>query len=173
MMNFMEALRWDLLGVGFQMALCAGILFGWMRRRMKRRAAAPAEPDTVSPVFAQEVFLQTLRQQAEQALRNILAAVEAERDRLQHALTAAAESSRFAEPKTGGPTDAPAAFRWGDSEPDGIGPSRYVGLEALAQQGLTARQIADRTSLPAGEIELALKLRDGTHPTHSIEAIRQ
>jgi fructosamine-3-kinase len=48
-----------------------------------------------------------------------------------------------------------------------------VGLEALAQQGLTARQIADRTSLPAGEIELALKLRDGTHPIPSIEAIRQ
>jgi hypothetical protein len=166
-MNWLEAVSWDLLGVALPTALGAGILFGWLCRRMKRRLAAPAEPGSVSPVFAQEMHLQTLRQQAEQALRNILAVVEAERGRLQPVLAAAASSG--AVPKK----DAPDAFRWDASEDNGNRARRYEGLETLAKKGLTLRQIADRTSLPVGEVELVLKLRGGGFPTHSVEAIRQ
>lgn len=167
MMNWLEALSGDLLGVALPTALGAGILCGWLCRRMKRRTAAPAEPDSVRPVFSQEMHLQSLRQQAEQALRNILAAVEAERGRLQPVLAAAASSG--VAPTKG----APDAFRWGDSEDDGNRAWRYEGLETLAEQGLTLRQMADRTGLPVGEVELVLKLRGGGFPTHSVKAIRQ
>ncbi len=173
MTNFLEAVRWDLLGSGFQIALCAGILFGWVRRRCQRRSAAQGEPAAASPIFAQEMFLQTIRQHTEQALQNILAVVENERDRLQRALAGSGAASHSAEAESGGPAGALAAFRWGDPELDGVGQSRYGALDALAEQGLSSRQIADRMNLPAGEIELALKLRKGSHENHSVGVIRQ
>lgn len=173
MTSYLEAVRWDLLGSGFQIALCAGILFGWIRRRAQRRSAAQSEPAAVRPIFAQEMFLQTIRQQTELAWQNILAAVEAERDRLQRALAGAGGACHPADAETGGSADALAAFRWGDPEPDGSGPSRYDALEALAEQGLSSRQIADRMNRPAGEIELALKMRRARHETHPGGAIRQ
>jgi hypothetical protein len=173
MTNFLEAVRWDLLGGGFQIALCAAILFAWVRRRIKRRAEAQAEPGAVSPMFTQEVFLQTIRQQAEHAFQNILAAVEVERDRLQHAWDGVGGTSASTRADTGASADALVAFRWGDPDPDGTGRSRYVGLEAFLEQGLSSRQIADRMNLPAGEIELALKLRDASQEKSSSEVIRQ
>lgn len=171
MTNYLEAVPWDLLASGFQLALCAGILFGWVRRRIRRRSAAPGEPAAAPPIFAREMLLQTIRQQTEQAWQNIRAAVEAERDRLQHTLAGAASPTPEAEP--GGSADAFAAFRWGDPEPDGPGPSRYDEVDALAAQGLNTRQIADRMKRPAGEIELALKMRQGRHENHPAEATRQ
>lgn len=173
MTNFLEAVRWDLLGSGFQIALCAGVLVGWIRRRAKRRSAAPVEADTASPVFAREMFRQTVRQQTEQALQNILAAVEAERERLQHALADGDAAPCPAEAESGRTADASAAFRWGDPEAGRDQRSRYGALDALGEQGLSSRQIADRLKLPVGEIELARKLRQGSHENHPAGAVRQ
>lgn len=173
MSNFLETVRWDWVGNAFQIALCAGILAGWLRRRIKGRSAPPEESAAAGPVFAQEIALQAFRQQAEQALQRILTVVEAERDRLQLAWAGGRAPSRAAEAESGGPADAAAAFRWGDPEADGAGHDRYGALDELAQQGLSSRQIADRLNLPAGEIELALKLRKGGHDDHPVEGTRQ
>jgi hypothetical protein len=173
MTELIETVRWDLLGGGFQIALCVGILFSWLRRRMKRRPADPVDSGAVSPVFAQEMFQQTIRQQTERAWQNILAVVEAERERLQLVFSGFGSPSRAAESESGGPAEPLASFRWGDSEPDGIQPDRYAGLDELAQQGLSSRQIADRMNLSAGEVELALKFSGASHANHPSEANRQ
>jgi hypothetical protein len=106
-----------------------------------------------------EVLLQSIRLQTEHALQNIRMTVEAERDKLQHALADAGALRPPAEPEVAAAAAAPPAFRWGDAEPAERTGSRYAGLDGLAEQGLSARQIADRLNLPAGEIELALKMR--------------
>lgn len=173
MTSYLEAVRWDLLGSGFQIALCAGILFGWVRRRARRRSAPQSEPAAVRPIFAQEVFLETIRQQTEQAWQNILAVVETERDRLQRALAGAGAAFHPAETEANGSADALVAFRWGDPDPDGSEPRGYAALDALAEQGLSSRQIADRMNRPAGEIELALKMRRGSQDSHAVGAVRQ
>jgi len=173
MTSYLEAVRWDLLGSGFQIALCAGILFGWVRRRVRQRYAAQSEPAAVRPIFAQEVFLQTIRQQTELSWQNILAVVETERDRLQRALAGAGVASHTVEAESSISGDALAAFRWGDPEPDGSEPRWHAALDALAEQGLSSRQIADRVNRPAGEIELALKMRRESHEIHPVDAIRQ
>jgi hypothetical protein len=173
MTSYIEAVRWDLLGNGFQIALCAGILFVWVRRRIRRRCAAQSEPAAVRPIFAQEVFLQTIRQQTELSWQNILAVVETERDRLQRALAGAGVASHTVEAESSSSGDALAAFRWGDPEPDGSDPRGYAALDALAEQGLSSRQIADRMNRPAGEIELALKMRRKSHENHAVGAVRQ
>ena len=173
MTSYLEAVRWDLLGSGFQIALCAGILFGWLRRRAQRRYASQSEPTAVRPIFAREVFLETIRQQTEQAWQNILAVVETERDRLQRALTGAGVAFHPAEAESNGSADAPAAFCWGDPDPDGSESHGYAALDALAEQGLSSRQIADRMNRPAGEIELVLKMRRGSQESPAVGAVRQ
>jgi hypothetical protein len=119
------------------------------------------------------VFLQTIRQETEHALQNILTVVETERSRLQRALEDAGASSVSSETEIGTPVEAPVVFRWGDLDPDGAGRKRYDGLEGFIEQGLSSRQIADRMNLPAGEIELAMKLRAPDTATDRLEAIRQ
>lgn len=159
MMSFLEALRWDMVGAAFQLALCAVILGGWLRQHVKRRSQLRVEPGDAPPAFSMEVLLQSIRLQTEHALQNIRTTVEAERDKLQHALADAGALRPPAEPELAAAAAAPLAFRWGDAEPAERTGSRYAGLDGLAEQGLSARQIADRLSLPAGEIELALKMR--------------
>jgi len=173
MTSFLEALRWDWVSAGCQLALCAVILGSWLHRRVKRRPAARVESSDPAPSFAREVLLQTIRQQTELALQSILAAVAAERDKLLQALAGAGSlrSTVAVEPDAG--ADAPMAFRWGDAESDATGRRRYAGMNGLAEQGLSPRQIADRLKLPAGEIELALKLQGAIPETTRIEAIRQ
>lgn len=173
MTSFLEAVRWDWVGDGFQIALCAVILVGWVRRRIRKRAETRAEPSAPIPDFSQEVFLQTIRQQTELSLQRILAAVEAERDKLQHAPAYTGVLNPAAAAEIAGSEDPHSAFRWGDSEADETGRRRYAGLKALAEQGLSSRQIADRLNRPAGEIQLALKLQGAIHEIDRVDEIRQ
>lgn len=159
MMSFLEAIRWDMVGAAFQLALCAVIMGGWLRQHVKRRSQLRVEPGDAPPAFSMEVLLQSIRLQTEQALQNIRMTVEAERDKLQHALADAGALRPPADPEAAAAAAAPLAFRWGDAEPGERVGSRYAGLDGLAEQGLSARQIADRLNLTAGEIELALKMR--------------
>jgi len=173
MTSWLESVRWDLLGGGFQIALCAGVLFSWVRRRIRSRSGSHAEPGVLAPVFSREVFLQTIRQETEHAMQTILTAVETERNRLQRALEDAGASSVSTETEIGTSVEAPVVFRWGDRNHEDTGPNRYDGLEKFIEQGLSSRQIADRMNLPAGEIELAMKLRGRHAGTDQVEAIRQ
>lgn len=173
MTSWLESVRWDLLGGGFQIALCAGVLFSWFRRWIRRRSGPHAEPGALNPEFSREVFLQTIRQETEHAMQTILTAVETERNRLQRALEDAGASSVSTETEIGTSAEAPVVFRWGDRDHDGSGLNRYDGLEQFIEQGLSSRQIADRMKLPAGEIELAMKLRGRQAGPDRMEAIRQ
>jgi hypothetical protein len=159
MTGLLETVRWDMVAAGFQLVLCTVILGGWILRRAGKRSAAGAAPAVAPPAFALEVMLQTIRQQTEHSLQCILAAVEAERDRLQQALACAGSLPPAAEADAVGPAVALGGFRWGGAESDQSSTNRYTGLKGLAEQGLSPRQIADRLNLPAGEIELALKMR--------------
>jgi len=79
MLTFLDALRWDLLADGIQVALCGVILVCLVHNKLKYKRLLPEAPRRgAPPVFSQEVLLQTLRQQAEQALASIRAAVDAE-----------------------------------------------------------------------------------------------
>jgi hypothetical protein len=157
MIGLLDAVRWDLVGAGFQLALCALILGGWACRRLRKRAQATGEAGAPPPAFTLEVWRQTIRQQTEQSLQRILSTVERERLKLQEVLAGVGPLPPTAEADTAGPCDVQSGFRWAGTEPDELGFNRYAGVNELAQQGLGPRQIADQLNLPAGEIELALK----------------
>ena len=164
MMTFFDAVRWDRVSDAFQLLLCGVILACLIHNKLKHRrllpdAAHPGKP----PVFSQEVLLQTLRQQTEQALASIRAAVEVEQAKLQQ-LLGATDVAPPAEERVEAETAVEnVPFRLGNGDSAGPVPlrSRFAGLQELADRGLTVRQMAAQTQRPAGEIELALKLQRG------------
>jgi hypothetical protein len=160
MTSLLEAVRWDVVAAGFQLALCVAILAGWIRRRRSRQTTAGALPESPPKAFALEVLLRAIRQQTEQSLQAILTTVATERERLQQTLAMAGVLQPPADAEATDPAEALDGFRWGGAELDESGDHRYGGVNELATQGLNPKQIADRLCLPAGEIELALKMRD-------------
>jgi hypothetical protein len=160
MVSLLAAMPWDLLSYGMPIVMCVGVL-GWFARmrRKQRSAGAPAESGSPAPVFSQEVLLQTIRQQTEQALQRVLTAVEAERDKLQRLLAAAEVPQLCAAAPMAETADVHRPFRLGESHPALSAPGPYARLRGLAGRGLSPRQLAEQTNLPLGEIELALKLQ--------------
>jgi hypothetical protein len=173
MIGLLDAVRWDLVGAGFQLALCALILGGWARRRLRKRAQADGEVVAPPQAFALEVWRQTIRQQTEQSLQRIVSTVERERLKLQEVLAGVGPLRPTAEADSAGPGDGQAGFRWCGTESEELDFNRYAGVNELAQQGLSPRQIADRLNLPAGEIELALKLHGPTPDSRRPDEMRQ
>ncbi len=150
-MGLFESLTLETLRDGVQVLLCLVVLACLACNRLTLARRPQARPAAQTP-FAHEVGLQGLRQQAEQSLAAIRQAVEAESRRLERWGSA------------GDPDPEPAAaepesldlgrFRIGESAT-----GRYDELPRMAAGGLTTRELAARTRLPAGEVELALKLR--------------
>jgi hypothetical protein len=159
-MSLLEAVRWDLLSHGIQILVWAVILVYFVRKRPKSRpSGAHAETTAPTPGFYEEVLLQTIRQQTEQALQSILTAVEAERDKLQRLLVSADVPQLPVAAPIAETVAAHIPFRLGESDPELTDQSRYAGLKGLSGRGLSPRQIADQMKRPVGEIELALKLQ--------------
>lgn len=164
MMTFLDAVRWDRVSDGIQLLLCGVILACLVHNKLKHKRLLPdAGLQIKPPVFSQEVLLQTLRQQTEQALASIRAAVEVEQTKLQHLLGAGAVACPAEERAEAEMAAVNVPFRLGTGDPAGTLSSRnrFAGLQELAARGLTARQIAAQAQLPAGEVELALKLQRG------------
>ena len=152
-MEFMEQLTVDGVCDGIQVLLCLVVLGCLACNRLT--SVRESQARTTGLPFADEVGLQGLRQQTEEALTAIQRAVEAERRRLERWMTG---TDAGLEPVA---ADAEPAdlipFRLGEGAPGAA--DRYDALPRLAAGGLTTRELATRTRLPAGEIELALKLR--------------
>ena len=150
-MGLFESLTPETLRDGVQVLLCLVVLACLASNRLTS-AARPQERPTAQAHFALEVGLQGLRQQAEQSLTAIRAAVEAESRRLERWVSAGEPDP---EPAAAEPESLdPGPFRIGESAT-----GRYDELPRMAAGGLTTRELAARTRRPAGEVELALKLR--------------
>ena len=159
-----EAIHWGMVADGVQIGLGLVILVFLVhgRLRSRRRAAADAAEGPKAS-FGDEVLLQSLRQRAETALAAVAAAVEAERIGLQQFCDGGRKSRRA---EQGELVAAPAPFRLGQNRCDAAAAARdsgYEGIGGLAAAGLSARQIAEQLNLPAGEVELVLKLHGAPH----------
>lgn len=162
MLSMLEAVPWDLLSHGIPIVMCAVILGCLVRMRRKLRpTGACGETPAPAPVFSQEVLLQTLRQQTEQALQRILSVVEAEREKLQPLLAAGDPPPLPAAAPVAEPAETHVPFSLGGPDPPAApaDQSRFAGLKGLSGLGLSPRQIADQMNLPLGEIERVLKLQ--------------
>lgn len=159
---FLDGLRWDLLADGVQVLMCGVILACLVHNKLRHQQLLPAcLGNNSDPVFFREMQLQILRQQTEQTLTSIRSTVETEQAKLMQLMEAAEAPWPAAAGSEAEVAPEHAPFRLGDGMP--FAPkgfeNRYHGLGELAAQGLTVRQIAAQTRLPAGEVELALHLQ--------------
>ena len=152
-MGFLELVTVDGVRDGVQVLLCGVVLACLACRRLTSTRRAEVRPQPAA--FADEVGLQSLRQQAERALAAIEQAVRAERLQLNQWVAPIGPGG------TGAAADSEPAdlipFRLGGGAPGAAAP--YDALPRLAAGGLTPRELAAQTRMPAGEVELALKLR--------------
>jgi len=153
-MGFLELVTVDGLRDGVQVLLCMVVLACLACRRLASTCRAEVRPAPPAD-FADEVGLQSLRQQAEQALAAIERAVRAERLQLNRWM-APIDPGGAAAAADAEPADL-IPFRLGGGAPGAA--ASYDALPRLAAGGLTPRELAAQTRMPAGEIELALKLR--------------
>ena len=151
-MGFLELVTVDGVRDGVQVLLCGVVLACLACRRLTSTRRAEVRPPAA---FADEVGLQSLRQQAERALAAIEQAVRAERLQLNRWMAPIdpGGAGAAADPE---PADL-IPFRLGGGAPGAA--AAYDALPRLAAGGLTPRELAAQTRMPAGEIELALKLR--------------
>ncbi|MEJ5358172.1 MAG: hypothetical protein WHT06_05815 [Desulfobacterales bacterium] len=161
MMEWMEGLRWDHWVGGLQLLLSALILARLRRGARKPGGRSGASAGEALPGFEGEILIQILRQQAEQSLWRIRAAVEAEQARLEEILSTVEQ--RLQSPRE---TAAEAAslsrpFRLGEAagEEASAAEERYAGLVEQATAGCPLEEAAQRSGLSLDEAELALKVR--------------
>jgi hypothetical protein len=157
-MGMIDGLTMEAVRDGVQVLLCAVVLACVVCGRSKRLRRDVEHPAPLAG-FPDAVRLETLRQAADRALAAIQAAVQSERLRLGALIPVAADGPDACAPEAE-PADL-TPFRLGEA---GLAAGaavgvRYDDLPRLAAGGLTSRDLAVQTRLPAGEIELALKLR--------------
>lgn len=161
-MAILDGLQWDMLRDGFQIAMCCVILLClvWQRRKFRRHLAGVSSTQRPAS-FSEEVLWQTLRQQTEQSLEVISAAVQAERAKLQPLLDAA-DVPRFRANSEITAEHVPFCLGKGDVQSE-VAEQRSCcdDIHGLAARGFSAREIAGQIQRPIGEVELALRLQRG------------
>jgi hypothetical protein len=153
---------WDIAIDGLQVILCLLILVFLIRGRQRKRQAAPGAAFRGSGQnFNFHVYVQTLKQQIDQAFANITDTIAAEQHNLDKSLAHGEQGreplgiyqcpSRLHLPVA----DKISALASGETGNDQL----HEQIEKLARKGMSARQISEDLKTPLGEVELVLSLR--------------
>jgi hypothetical protein len=161
-MVFQMPQYWDVAIDGIQIVLCVLILLFLIRgRRKKRPVALEAAIRESGQGFKVQVFIQTLKQQVNQAFANIADTIAVEQRNLDQVLSISSHGqedynlSEYQSPlhAASGREIAPIAGEAPGSDP------LHEQIQQLAVKGMSARQISETLKTPLGEVELVLSLR--------------
>ena len=158
-MVFQMPQYWDVAIDGIQIVLCVLILLFLIRvRRKKRPVALEAAIRESGQGFKVQVFIQTLKQQVDQAFANIADTIAVEQRNLYQVLSVSSHGQEISElhsPLHGaaGREMTPLAGEAPGSDP------LHEQIQQLAVKGMSARQISETLKTPLGEVELVLSLR--------------
>lgn len=154
---------WDVAIDGIQIVLCLLILVVLIRYRKKNREFRPDKAIQESgSSFNVQLFIQSLKQQVDQAFANVAATVDAEQCKLDKVLSTGDSGDRgydMAQYQTGlqRPADPEIFPLAGDAS--GSDPL-HEQIQKLSLKGMSTRQISEELKTPLGEVELVLSLRE-------------
>jgi hypothetical protein len=150
---------WEIAIDATQIGLCALILLFLIRNRMKfKRQNLNAPSAEQSKKVNTEFVVEALRQQTELAFNHILETIDKERQTL-HAYFELRETQLapgLLTPVSSGPVEP---FSNAEALDPDAADTIYSEIESLADQGLSLASIAEKLSVPRGEVDLVLKLR--------------
>ena len=144
-----------------------GITMLYLIRRKRRNSAerikGPRSITEHQRSFDDEVFAQRLKQQSEEAFKRIRVSIEKERSRILESIETAA-FDRIGEQQRNGRVDEPQDLPFqlhqgGKGRRVEKAKDSYAEVIRLAGQGMSAKKISRKTSIPKGEVEMIIRLR--------------
>ena len=150
---------WKLVLDGVQIFLCLMIVLLLLHNRMKyKRWILNAEPRDKTVVFSDEIRMQQFKQLAEKSFDHVVDAVNQERLALQSHFESGFTDSEQQVPILQKSDDFKNVIQDDDSGSGDTELGNFSEIVALAEKGLSVREISKRLNMPGGEVELVLRL---------------
>ena len=150
---------WELLLDGVQILLCLMIFLFLVHNRIKyKRWILNAASREKAVVFSDEIRMQHLKQLAEKSFDKVVDAINQERLALQIQFESDATDSEPRASVLQAPDKFKSVIQDDEKSPGDNDLGNFSEIVALAEKGLSIREISQRLNMPGGEVELILRL---------------
>jgi hypothetical protein len=159
---------WELVLDGIQIILCIMIFLFLLNNRIKyKRWVLNAVRQEKSVAFFDEIRMQHLKQLTEKSFDNVVDTINQERLTLQTQFEADATDSEQHAPVLRTSDELKNVIQDDEKGPGDNDLGNFSEIVALAEKGLSIREISKRLNMPGGEVELVLRLnRDEAEDKH-------
>ncbi len=150
---------WELVLDGVQIFLGMMIFLFLLHNRIKNKRwilDASSQEKTVG--FSDEIRMQHLKQLTEKSFDNVVDAINQERLALQTQFEADAKDSELQPSILQTPDEFKNVIQDDEKDPGDTDLGNFSEIVALADKGLSIREISQRLNMPGGEVELVLRL---------------
>jgi len=164
---------WELVLDGIQIIVCVMIFSFLIHNRIKfKRWILTTTPPKEAIGFSEEIHIQHLKQLTEKCFDSVIDTINQERLNLQSHFDGdkssserpgtASPASESTRPKSGSGAPTLSEFNpFSQGEPRSVGDAGFNNFSeiiALADQGLSIREISQQMNMPSGEVELVVRL---------------
>ena len=166
---------WELALDGVQIFLCLIIFLFLLHNRIKyKRWILNNLPRDHTVDFSDEIRMQQLKQLTEKSFDNVVEAINQERLALQTRLESGVTDSSIPHASfLQTPDDFKNVIQDDEKSPAESELGNFSEILALADKGLSIREISQRLNMPGGEVELVLRLNKDEaedNPANSLRA---
>ena len=150
---------WELMLDGVQIFLCMMIFLFLLHNRIKyKRWILNTAFQEKTVAFSDEIRMQHLKQLTEKSFDNVVDAINQERLALQTQLETDAKDPELQPSILQTPDEFKNVIQDDEKGPGDTDLGNFSEIVALADKGLSIREISQRLNMPGGEVELVLRL---------------
>ena len=150
---------WEMVLDGVQVFLCVMIFLFLLHNRIKyKRWLLNAVPQDKTVGFSDEVRMQQFKQLAEKSFDHVVDTINQERLALQAQFESGSTDSEQQVSTLQTPNNFKNVIQDDESGSGSTELGNFSEIVALADKGLSVREISQRLNMPGGEVELVLRL---------------
>ena len=150
---------WEMVLDGVQVFLCVMIFLFLLHNRIKyKRWLLNAVPQDKTVGFSDEIRMQQFKQLAEKSFDHVVDTINQERLALQAQFESGFTDSEQQVSTLQTPNDFKNVIQEDESGSGSTELGNFSEIVALADKGLSVREISQRLNMPGGEVELVLRL---------------
>ena len=159
---------WELVLNGVQIILCVMIFIFLIHSKIKyKRWILNAAAQETTPAFSDEIRIQHLKQLTEKSFDAVVDTINQERMALQTCFDASESESGQSVSVLPTSDDFKTLIPEDETNPGDTDLTNFSEIIALADKGLSIREISKRLNMPSGEVELVVRLnKDDVEDKH-------
>ena len=159
---------WELVLDGIQTFLCALIFLFLIHNKIKhKRWVLTAAPPKETIEFSEEIHLQHLKQLTEKCFDTVIDTINQERLGLQTHFDGGPSGSETHVPVLPASDELKTVLAGDQKSPGDTEFANFSKIIALAEKGLSIREISQQMNMPSGEVELVVRLnKDDVEDKH-------